>query len=200
MKVTNLFLKPRHGDSLKSVATIDHRLDGISGNVACAPFRQVLIAARSVTLECGLRVGDLRENIAVDYPGLYDLPSGSVIQIGEALIRLTFHCEPCAQILKLIDFDTIVHKRGVLGTFLNSGTISVGDKLVVTERKLEPIPYAINERLRWFLKHHDMPAAAVDLIHKIGLPSTCAKAMSRMLRRQSIRRSIAEPRITGDPN
>src|SRR5436305_1011329 len=138
MKVTKLFLKPRHGEPLQSVAAIDHGLDGLSENVACAPFRQALIAAESVTVECGLRLGDLRENIVVDYPGLYDLPSGTVIRIGKAAIRLTFHCEPCAQILKLIDFDKVVHKRGVFGAFLNSGKISVGDQLVITEEKLEP--------------------------------------------------------------
>lgn len=191
MSVTSLFLKPRHGGPLKSVTAIRHDPDGIADNVACAPFRQVLIAAQSVTAECGLRLGDLRENVVVDYPALYELPSGSVVKIGQAVIRLTFHCEPCAQILKLVDFDKIVHKRGVFGTFLNSGTISIGDELVVTEQMLEPIPYAINERLRWFLKHQDVPSATIDLIHKIGLPSTCAKVMSRLLQRHSDVRPVA---------
>jgi hypothetical protein len=56
--------------------------------VSCAPFRQALIASRSVTAELGLRAGDLRENIIVDCDHLYDLPSGTVVQIGRALLRL----------------------------------------------------------------------------------------------------------------
>src|SRR4051794_37387528 len=111
LNVIALFLKPHHGDALKSVTTIKYGLEGLADNVTCAPFRQVLIAAQSVTAECGLQVGDLRENIVVDYPELYELPSGSVIKIGKALIRLTFHCEPCAQIMRLVEFDKIEHKR-----------------------------------------------------------------------------------------
>src|SRR5205809_4539060 len=34
-----------------------------------------------------------------------------------SLIRLTFHCEPCKKILKLVDLKTILHRRGVFGTF-----------------------------------------------------------------------------------
>lgn len=55
--------------------------------------------------------GDLRENIMVDCDDLYDLPSGTVVKIGQALLRLTFHCEPCRKILKLIDFDRIEQRR-----------------------------------------------------------------------------------------
>src|SRR6478609_11447268 len=63
MRVTNLFVKRHHGGAMDSVVTIGHGTHGIRGNVACAPFRQVLIASRSVMAECGLRPGDLRENI-----------------------------------------------------------------------------------------------------------------------------------------
>lgn len=193
MRVTNLFLKRRHDGAMESVASIDHDSHGIRGNVACAPFRQVLIASRSVTSECGLRAGDLRENIVVDFDRLYDLPSGTVVKIGTAMIRLTFHCEPCKKILKLVEFNRIEHKRGVLGCFLNSGTISIGDKFLVTDECLEPIPYAVHERIRWFLKKQDVPAAATDLMHKLGLPSSAAKLMSRILQKRSVEPRAPEP-------
>ena len=122
MPVTNLFLKHSHGGALQSVGSLDYGPGGIRGNVACAPFRQVLIASQSVTAACGLQPGDLRENIVVDFDALYELRSGTVVQIGPALVRLTFHCEPCKKILSLVPFDRIVHKRGVLGSFLNAGT------------------------------------------------------------------------------
>jgi MOSC domain-containing protein YiiM len=183
MPVTNLFLKDSHGGALQSVDSFDFGTGGIRGNVACAPFRQVLIASQSVTAACGLQPGDLRENIVVDFDALYELPSGTVVQIGSALIRLTFHCEPCKKILSLVPFDCIVHKRGVLGSFLNHGTISVADRFSVTDQKFEEIPYAVGERIRWFLKTRGPSAAATDLVHSIGLPASSARAVPGLLRR-----------------
>jgi len=187
MRVTKLFVKNGHGEPLQSVPTMRHDQSGIWDNVTCAPFRQVLIVSEPVTASLGLKPGDLRENVVVDFGGLYDLPSGSVVKIGDALIRLTFHCEPCKQILGLVEFDLVEHKRGVLGCFLNEGAISVGDEFFVTDQLYEAIPYAMNERLQWFLKHHDMPSAALDVIHKIGLPASFAKIMPRMLQRHFLR-------------
>jgi MOSC domain-containing protein YiiM len=183
MPVTNLFLKHSHGGALQPVGSLDYGSDGIRGNVACAPFRQVLIASQSVAAECGLQPGDLRENVVVDFDALYELRSGTVVQIGSSLVRLTFHCEPCKKILNLVPFDRIVHKRGVLGSFLNRGTISVGDRFSVTEQKLEEIPYAVSDRIRWFLKTRDPSAAAVDLLHSIGLPASSARAVPGLLRK-----------------
>jgi len=181
LTVTNLFIKRKHGAALEPATTILGDKQGIANNVACAPFRQALIASRSIMIECGLKPGDLRENILVDFEGLYELPSGTVVKIGEALLRLTFHCEPCKKILKLVAFDKILHQRGVFGTFLDGGRISVGDTLVVTGQKFEAIPYAVNERIRWFLKKGSAPAAAIDLVHSIGLRSSYARAMPRIL-------------------
>jgi hypothetical protein len=181
LTVTNLYIKRKHGAALEEVPTFAFDKDGISAGVGCAPFRQVLIASRPILVTCGLKPGNLRENVLLEDDGLYDLPSGTVVRIGQALIRLTFHCEPCKKILKLIEFDRIVHRRGVFGCFLNEGTMSLGDTLVVTEQKLEPIPYAVKERIRWFLSKGKAPVAARHLIHAIGLPSSYARAMPRLL-------------------
>ena len=181
LTVTELFVKRKHGAPLEPVAAIRCDRRGIANGVSCAPFRQALIASRSIIAECGLRPGDLRENIVVDFDRLYDLPSGTVVKIGQALLRLTFHCEPCKKILKLIDFDRIVHRRGVFGKFLNDAQVSIGDPFVVTEQKFEAIPYAVNERIRWFLKKRAGSAVARDLIHAIGLPSSYARAMPRLM-------------------
>ena len=181
MTVTGLFLKRKHGAPLEAVGSIVCSEVGIADNVRCAPFRQALIASKCIMAECALQPGDLRENIIVDFDRLFDLPSGTVIKIGAALLRLTFHCEPCKQILKLVDFDRIVHRRGVFGSFLSAGRISVGDRMVVTAEKLEPIPYAINERVRWHLTKRGGRAAALDIVHAIGLPSSYARAMPRLV-------------------
>src|SRR5437764_7554819 len=104
MTAINLFIKHAHGRPLERVATLDFSPKGIVSNARCSPLRQVLIASQSVSADFGIQAGDLRENITVIFPGLYDIPSGTVVKIGRALIRLTFHCEPCKKILHLIDF------------------------------------------------------------------------------------------------
>jgi hypothetical protein len=91
------------------------------------------------------------------------------------LLRLTFHCEPCKKILKLIEFDRVVHRRGVFGMFLNDAQIALGDKFAVTEQRFEEIPYAINERIRWFLKMHGGRGATLDLVHALGLPASSCR-------------------------
>jgi MOSC domain-containing protein YiiM len=145
----------------------------------------VLIASQSVTAECGLKPGDLRENVVVIAPACTTFRPGTVVQIGGATIRLTFHCEPCKQIIKLVSFDQIVHRRGVFGTFLNRGTISIGDEFTITDRRYEEIPYETKDRVQWFLKNQNMPGAATDLIHKIGLPATYTRFMSRLFQKRS---------------
>ena len=181
MRVTELFIKPRHDAPMQSAAAIACSPRGIAGNAACAPFRQALIVSRAVTTELGLKPGDLRENIVVDCDDLYDLPSGTVVKIGEALIRLTFHCEPCKKILHLTSFDQILHKRGFLGCFLNSGTIAIGDPVTVTGEQLESIPYAVKDRVRWFFTKQNAALAAIDLAHALGLPSSYARAIPRLV-------------------
>jgi hypothetical protein len=181
LAVTELFLRRKHGATLEAVTSISCGTNGIVGGIACAPFRQVLIASRPVMAECGLKPGDLRENAVVDFASLYDLPSGTVVKIGRALLRLTFHCEPCKKILHLIDFDAIVHRRGVFASVLRAGEISLGDRFEVTGHTLEPIPYAVNERIRWFLRKHGGRGATRDLIHAIGLPAAYSRAMPRLM-------------------
>jgi MOSC domain-containing protein YiiM len=184
MSVTRLFIKTDHSAPMSDVGHIIFSGDGIGGNVACAPFRQVLLTSHSVTAACGLKDSDLRENVVLDFDALYDLPSGSIVRIGDALVRLTFHCEPCKKIAHLVDLKSILHRRGVFGTFLNSGRINVGDGFAVTEHKLEAIPYAMGERIRWFLKRHGAAAALGDLAHAIGLPaSSGGKALAGLVRK-----------------
>jgi len=181
LRVTELFIKPGHDAPLQPAAAITCSTRGIAGSVSSAPFRQALITSRAVTAELGLKLGDQRENIVVDCDDLYDLPSGTVVTIGQARLRLTFHCEPCKKILKLIEFDRILHRRGVFGVFLNDAPIVLGDQFVVTEQRFEEIPYAINERIRWFLKKQGSRAAALDLVHALGLPASSGRTMPRLL-------------------
>jgi hypothetical protein len=188
MLVTNLFVKRAHGKKLEPVESFDFDESGIVRGVSCSPLRQVLITSEPVTIECGLNAGDLRENIVVDADELYELPSGTVVAIGAARIRLTFHCEPCKALRKVIEPSRIVHKRGVLGRFLNSGTVSIGDGFSITEEKYEAIPYKVTDRMRWLLCNDEISLAGADLVHALGLPSSYARAMPRVLQKSVERR------------
>ncbi len=181
MSVTSLFVKRAQGAPMEPTRTLAFSPQGLAANVRCSPLRQVLITARDVTRQCGLAPGDLRENIEVDRDDLYALASGTVIRIGEARIRLTFHCEPCKKILHLAAFDEIVHKRGYLGCFLNNGSIALGDAVTVTGETLEAIPYAVKDRIRWFLGKQNAVLGTMDIVHGLGLPSSYARAMPRLV-------------------
>jgi MOSC domain-containing protein YiiM len=188
MLVTNLFVKRAHGEKLEPVANFDFNERGIVNGVPCSPLRQVLITSQPVIIKCGLNAGDLRENIVVDANELYELPSGTVVAIGAARIRLTFHCEPCKAFRKVIEPSRIVHKRGALGCFLNSGTISIGDGFSITEEKYEATPYKVADRMRWLLGNDEISMAGADLVHALGLPSSYARAMPRILQKTLERR------------
>ncbi len=187
VSVTRRFVKGAQGAPLAAVRELAFGPQGIADGVSSSPLRHVLITSRSVTQSLGLAPGDLRENIEVDFSHLYDLPSGTVIRIGEALIRLTFHCEPCRKIMHLAGFDAIVHKRGYLGAFLNSGTIAVGDAFAVTGETLEAIPYAVKDRLRWFFGKRNAGLAARDLVHALGLPASSARVLPGLIANMSLK-------------
>ena len=157
MAVTKLFIKTDHGAPLTQVDCIDFDERGIAGNVPCAPFRRVLLASRSVTADCGLCDGDVRENVVVD-------------------------------------FKTILHRRGVFGAFLNEGRMCVGDALTVTGQKFEPIPYEIGKRIRWFVERHEVSGAAVDLAHAIGLPALARTALPGLFRKILLRKEFRRSR------
>ncbi len=154
---------------------------GIIGNVECSPVRQVLILEAATLMDFNLPAGSLRENIIVDHQ-INDLRSGTVLQIGEAAIRLTFHCEPCAKIKNIVNLRMIEHRRGYLGQFLNSGSIRVGDSVTNTGIHHTPIAYRAKERLRDYLEAATTEVSTSELLNGCGLATGYARALPRILR------------------
>ena len=138
------------------------------------------------------------ENIVVDEPYLHDLPSGTIIYAGKARIRLTFHCEPCDRVSPFAKPKKLLHKRGYLGRFLDSGQLSIGDSLVVSDRKDESIPYGIKDRVSWFLEQRDLPISAKALLWEVGLSTSYARALPRLL--QGVSPAFRELVIFGSGN
>jgi hypothetical protein len=107
----------------------------------------------------------------------------SAVKVGSALVRLTFHCEPCKGVLSKVSFREILHKRGVLGYFANSGKINVGDRFFVTNFSDEPIPYDVKERLKWYFRNRSHPIPATKLVYDLGLSKSYLRALPALLRK-----------------
>src|SRR5947209_5380901 len=96
--ILHLLNKPGRYKPLVEVDELVVSTTGILGSVSSLPIRQVLIVPQNTLDHFRLSPGDLRENLVIDDSGmepLHSLPSGTVLKIGEALVRLTVHCEPC---------------------------------------------------------------------------------------------------------
>lgn len=181
--VHDLFIKSERGTRLLSVGEIYFSTDGIRGNVPCPPLRQVLIVPLATLHTYHLSPGDLRENIVVDYDPLHLLPSGTTLAIGEALIRLTFHCEPCNKIKDKVSVSRIAHNRGYLGCFLNEGVLRLNNSVCVAEKRHEAIPYNLSERIAWYLDRQSQPVSIKSLLREVGLSLTYARAVPNLLKK-----------------
>jgi len=181
--ITDLLIKTQKGKPLSSVEKFSFDTNGITGNLPCLPLRQVLLLQRSTLEKFSLNPGDLRENIIVDNDYLYEVVSGSVLRVGEARIRLTFHCEPCKVISDKVNLKKITHQRGVLGYFLNQGHVRVGDLVSLEGQLFEPIPYELPDRVKWYLDKQSKPVDALQLLHDIGLSKSYARVLPTLLKK-----------------
>jgi len=180
--VTNIFIKLARKQPLVAVEQLEVTPTGIIGNIPCLPLRQVLILPTKVLGDFQLKPGDLRENLVVNYDALHELPSGTVLRIGTARIRLTFHCEPCRNIKDKVNTAAILHKRGYLGKFLNHGAIRLGDNIENLGVMFEAIPYDLKERLIWYLSNQDMPVFLTQVLTECGLSLAYARAVPNVLK------------------
>ncbi len=152
--VTNLQILPEHRQQPAAVsqvrALVNQGLEGDAhGKKKAGSRRQILILDRGTLQELGLRPGDLREQITIDFPPLETLPAGTLLQIGQVTCELTGPCEPCTHIGALVgiadaaQFQTSLQgRRGQLAKVTavdREGTIRVGDPVVVVDaRDLTP--------------------------------------------------------------
>lgn len=183
MTVQHLLVKPAHGGAMDTVGHLELGVsEGVVGGVRCPPLRQLLLLESSDLQAFCLNPGDLRENVVLDFPGLDDLPSGTEIQMGTARLRLTFHCEPCARVAGFARPRELLHHRGYLACVSAAGTVRVGDAIGVTGGQFEGIPYAVRERLAWYLSQRDDPTGTTELLWELGVPRSYARALPALLR------------------
>jgi MOSC domain-containing protein YiiM len=144
--VLSVQLLGRHGERPRPVAAAralpDRGLEGdLHGQGRAGGRRQILLIDRASLEALGLRPGDLREQITVDFPPLEALAPGTRLQVGEAVLELTGPCEPCTHIGALNGVadreafrDALRGRRGQLARVVRtdgSGVIRVGDRVAV---------------------------------------------------------------------
>lgn len=179
--VTHLFVKRTHQSRLIPVESLQASSEGIKENVCGPVLRQVLLINSDSLSRFNLQPGDLRENVVVDDDALHDYPSGTVVSMGAIQVRLNFHCEPCAKIRNVVDPKAVIHRRGYLGTILNTGSVQPGDEFRQYGQKFAPIPYRIVDRVKWFLDQKRQPVSAIELVYQIGLPKGHCRAVPHYL-------------------
>lgn len=181
MKTTRLFIKEKSGQPMRETSKIVCDTNGIKGCGRTLLLRQVLIVPESTLNEFNIIPEVLRANILINGGDLHKIESGTVICIGGVRIRLTFHCESCDRLKPHVNPKDIAHKRGILGSFLNGGEISVGDDLVVEGQEYEPIPFNPTERLKWYLTKNPMQITSIDLLKEIGFSKSYCRVLPKWL-------------------
>jgi MOSC domain-containing protein YiiM len=95
--------------------------------------RQVLLMEAEILEKLDLRVGDVKENITTRGLALMSLPIGTRLRLGEAVLEITGECHPCSRMEDLRPglLQEIGGQRGMLARVAQSGTLHVGDAIIV---------------------------------------------------------------------
>jgi len=148
--------------------------------------RQVLMVDMPTLETFGLQPGVLQENILLDGE-LEPLVSGQVIQIGEALIRPTFLCEPCNYIETLQKglAKRIVGRRGWLGMVVKSGAIAVGDRVLPTSIQFPMLSDDTRIRFHEFVARipPGKVATTADLVLALGVAKAYYRSFPSLIKK-----------------
>jgi hypothetical protein len=136
-EIRYLFRKPSSNEPMVSETELELvKEKGIVGDKSFGSRkRQVLIVDEEILLKYSLIPGDLRENIVSADLRISELTDKSVIQIGDAVLKITGDCAPCAYIYDIQEGlqDEIRGNRGVLAVVQQGSVINVGDPIRVLD-------------------------------------------------------------------
>jgi len=95
--------------------------------------RQVLFIESETLEKLGLEEGQVKENVTTRGIALMSLPVGTRLRVGEAVFEITGECHPCSRMDELRPGlrETLGGQRGMLARVMQSGTIDVGDAILV---------------------------------------------------------------------
>jgi len=141
-RITNLFVKPRHGAAMRSATSAQAVAGkGLRDDVSFGrEKRQILVIENETLHEFGLLVGAVRENVTVEGLRLAGLPAGTHLRMGSVLLEVTMDCAPCEFIEGMRPGlqAAMQGRRGTLFRVLEGGELNVGDSIAVLMPELEP--------------------------------------------------------------
>lgn len=113
-----------------SRAVADLGLDG-DAHAKAGSDRQVLLMDQETLDALGLAPGDLKENLTTAGLCLYDQPTGALLRVGDALLRLTGPCTLCGKTEAIRPGlrQDLAGRRGMLARVVEGGKIRVGDRV-----------------------------------------------------------------------
>jgi alkylated DNA nucleotide flippase Atl1 len=193
-EVVALFVKETRGQSMTARAEIALQARfGIIGDCQARPLgpRQVLLVAAENLEAYHLPPDSLRANIVTRGISLDDLPSGAVLEVGKAAIRLTHRCEVCRRVTERVGptvTKALVGRRGYLGVVLKGGQVSAGVGVAGLAVSYPAVPDALYERFAWVCSQ--IPTGSVcsftNAVLLIGATRSYLRALPRWIRRGAI--------------
>ena len=141
-EVTAVCISTMKGVPKKEVPEIEVKIDhGIVGDAHAGNWhRQIsLLAGESVDKMRekipALKNGAFAENIVTRGLTLYELPVGTKLRVGPALLEVTQIGKEChsACAIKKVTGDCVMPREGIFAKVLEEGVIRAGDKIEVVE-------------------------------------------------------------------
>ena len=137
-EVLHLFTSLSHRLPMKPVeqvrAVVDRGLDGCAHGRPGSK-RQVLLMDMETLEQLKLTPGAVKENITTRGLRLKDLRTGQRLRIGQALLEVTFPCEPCKRMDEIRRGlkQELRGRRGMLCRVVEAGWIRRGDAIEVMD-------------------------------------------------------------------
>ncbi|WP_251959134.1 MGMT family protein [Nostoc commune] len=191
--IMHLFTKVKLGSAMVELKILNLKVGhGIEGDINADTIspRQVLIVRSEDIFDLSIKPGELRENIVIQGIELDNFIPGSLLTFESgAVIRLTFHCEPCKRIAYLVEsLKSIQSKRGILGVVIKSGKIHVGSNFQVQANKFPALSENPYERFLDFIIK--IPSGKVvtykQIIKAMGVDNSYLRAIPTYLKKTSV--------------
>lgn len=190
--IRHLFQKTASGQVVIAQQQLQIGIDGYSHNPPQHQWKQLLLLPQQTLQQFDLTAGQLKEDVVIDADfDLHALPSGSCLQLGSVIVRLTFHCEPCSKLKSFISPPKLLHRRGYHSQVIQAGTLRLDDSVTLLDDRYPAIPYRLADRIQWYLSHHPEPILVRDLMTAIGFSSSYCRAVPNSIRhRDDIDKSL----------
>src|SRR5262249_9926578 len=136
--VRAIFIKKDKGGHAVSLDAVQAISGGLTGDhhTGFSKQRQILLLSGSVLDELSLVPGSIYENVVIDGIDVMRLEKGQTLRLGDALVTVTFPCEPCIQMERIRQGlqEALANRRGMFVRVAAEGMVRVGDRVeVLTE-------------------------------------------------------------------